>query len=360
MKIVSRNFWMDLDRPRIMGILNVTPDSFSDGGEFVKIVSDCADGGGFSRKKSKVEKANVSKMDVSMANVKKNEIKDMDFLKADVSKVDVVKAARRFFEMAEEGADIIDIGGESTGPGSKDVSLEEELRRVIPVLKQVCRVIKAPSLFLSEFRRDALKNNPAVLEKFSSRDMFPWISVDTYKAEVARRAIALGVHIINDVTALRGDPAMAKVIAESGVAVVLMYSKDLTPRTTSDVMPYDDVVLHIKDFLKERVDFALSQGIRREQIILDPGMGAFVSGDPRYSIEILKRLDEFHELGFPILVGASRKGFIGEILGGLPANERLSGSLACVAQALRKGAHILRAHDVAETKQFLRVFESFL
>lgn len=353
MKIVSRNFWMDLDRPRIMGILNVTPDSFSDGGEFVKIVSDRVSGGRFKKSVS-------DGMSASGRIMKKSEVKNVDVLDADVGKVDVAKAVRRFFEMAEEGADIIDIGGESTGPGSKDVSLEAELRRVIPLLKQVFRVINEPSFFLSEFRRDALKNNPAVLEKFSSRDTFPWISVDTYKAEVARRAIVIGVHMVNDVTALRGDPAMAKVIAESGVAVVLMYSKNLTPRTTLDAVHYDDVVLHIKDFLKERVDFALSQGIRREQIILDPGMGVFVSGDPRYSIEILKRLDEFHELGFPILVGASRKGFIGKMLGGVSANERLSGSLACVAQALRKGAHILRAHDVAETKQFFRVFETFL
>ncbi|MBI2463680.1 dihydropteroate synthase [Candidatus Peregrinibacteria bacterium] len=316
MKIVTCNRLMDFDCPRIMGILNVTPDSFSDGGQFVKPSRDSAD------------------------------------------EIDASRASKRFFEMAEEGADIIDIGGESTGPGSKDVSLEEELRRVMPVLRYIKEAGFFSKVPLSRSRLNVLKDDPVNSGKFLSRGELPWISIDTHKAEVARQAIQGGAFIVNDVTALRGDPLMAEVIAKSGVAVVLMYSKDLTPRTTFEAVQYDDVIQHIKDFLKERVDFALSKGIRHEQIILDPGMGAFVSGDSKYSIEILRRLDEFHELGFPILVGASRKGFIGNILGGLPANERLSGSLACSAQALRKGARILRVHDVKETKQFLRVFET--
>lgn len=282
MKICSRGLTLDFDRPRIMGVLNVTPDSFSDGGEFI----------------------------------------------------DPNKAVLRALQMMKESADILDIGGESTGPGSRDVSVDEEWVRVMPVL----RSLTAHSDFLQGL---------------------PWVSLDTYKAEVARRALNFGIHMVNDVTALRGDPDMARFIAETGLAVVLMYSKDPTARTTLEEVHYEDVVQHIMDFFQERLEYAFSQGIRREQIILDPGMGAFLSADPRYSIDVLKRLNEFHSLGFPLLVGASRKGFIGKILGGVGHSDRLEGSLACAAQAVSQGVHILRVHDVLSTRRFLDVFERF-
>ncbi len=271
---------LDLSQTKIMGVLNVTPDSFSDGGLYER-VSD---------------------------------------------------AAARAREMILEGVDIIDVGGQSSAPGSKDVSLHEELRRVISVFHSIT----------------ALCGN------------YPWISVDTYRAEVAKQAIEHGAKIVNDITALRGDKNMAKVIAKSDVSLVLMYSKDSTARTTQKEIHYDDVVKTIFNFFQERLHYAFSQGIRKEQIILDPGMGAFVSSDSRYSVEILRRLDEFHTLGFPLLVGASRKGFIGKLLGNVAVSERLYGSLACAASAVLKGVHILRVHDVKETKQFLQVFQEFL
>lgn len=250
-----------------MGILNVTPDSFFDGNIFLQ---------------------------------KKN-------------------ALRHAGRMVKEGADIIDIGGESSGPGSENVSVEEELRRVIPVVK-------------------------AVRKKFPELQ----ISVDTYKAEVARRAIAAGATMINDVTALRGDAQMARVIAESGVPVVLMYSKDPTARTTRAKKRYKDVVKTIKDFLRARIAYAKFQGIRDSQIIIDPGMGVFVSGYPKYSFEILARLKEFQPLGYPILVGASRKGFLGGAL-----KDRLGASVVAHITAVQNGANIIRVHDVAAHRDIL-------
>lgn len=282
MKIYSCGLTLDFDRPRIMGVLNVTQDSFSDGGEFL----------------------------------------------------DVKKAVLRVLQMVQEGADIIDIGGESTGPGSRDVSVDEEWARVMPVLRSLAE------------NRNFLQG-------------LPWVSLDTYKVEVVRRALEFGIRMVNDVTALRGDPDMARFIAETGISVVLMYSKDPTARTTLEEVHYKDVVRHIMDFFQERLEYAFSQGIRRGQIILDPGMGAFLSVDPRYSIDVLKRLKEFHSLGFPLLIGASRKGFIGKLLGDVGHSDRLEGSLACVAQAVSQGVHLLRVHDVLATRRFLDVFCNF-
>lgn len=255
---------------RIMGILNVTPDSFSDGGQFFEHE----------------------------------------------------KAVARALQMIAEGADIIDIGGESSGPGSMDVSLEEELRRVIPVI-----------LSLRRGRNDIV------------------ISIDTYKAEIARRAIKAGANMVNDVTALRGDPEMALVIAQTGVQVVLMYSKDSTARTTRDEKHYRDVVAAVTAFLEERIVYALNAGIKREQIIIDPGMGAFISAIPSYSFEVLERLAEFKKLGFPILVGTSRKSFLGGKI-----KERLGPTLAANTIAIKNGADIIRVHDVAAHKKLLGSF----
>lgn len=254
-----------------MGILNVTPDSFSDGGKYVK----------------------------------------------------PQEALKQALQMIKEGADIIDIGGESSGPNSKDVTLKEELRRVIPVVLSLRALVK--------------KEGSNLL-----------ISVDTWKAEVARQAVMAGANMINDVTALRGDPGMAKIVAQTGVPIVLMYSKDPTARTTRTQKRYKNVVKTIIAFLQERVDFALAAGIKRTQIILDPGMGAFVSSIPKYSYEILERLKEFKKLGFPILVGASRKSFLPGTI-----HERLAPTLKAHRLAVQNGAAIIRVHDV-QAHQSLR------
>ena len=259
-----------LDKPLLMGILNLTPDSFSDGGKFNK--------------------------------------RD--------------KAIKRFDEMIKQGADIIDIGGESTGPGSNEVSEEEELDRVIPFLKAVRK------------RSDI------------------WISVDTYKAEVAKQAIKAGADMINDVLALRGDKNMAMLLAEHDVPVILMYSKDSTGRTTGEEKHHENVIKHIHKFFEERINIAEVSGIKRENIILDPGQGAFVSADPKYSLQILNRLKEFEDFNLPILIGSSRKSFIGITLK-LPLPDRLEGSLACAAVAVMNGAKIIRAHDVRETRRII-------
>lgn len=260
-----------------MGILNVTPDSFSDGGKFI----------------------------------------------------DVDDAVERALKMVEEGADIIDIGGESTGPGSSDVDVKEELERVIPVFEK-------------------LRHKTEVL-----------LSVDTYKHQVALHALAVGADMVNDVTALRGDDEMAKSLAGHECPVVLMYAKDETPRTTNEDVQYDDVVDSVKRLLKDQIAVAEKAGIKRERVVVDPGMGAFVSSEPFYSLQLLKRLEELQELNCPILVGASRKSFIGKTLD-LPLHERLEGSLTAAAIAVWNGAAIIRAHDVKETRRVVDMVSAIM
>ena len=250
-----------LEQAVVMGVLNVTPDSFSDGGRF------CS-----------ADKA------VSCAK-----------------------------EMFSDGAAIIDIGGESTGPGSQDVSLDEELARVIPVITAVRKEL--PDVF---------------------------ISIDTCKFAVAQKAIEAGADMINDVTAGRNDMQ----ILDMNVPIVLMYSKDDTPRTTKENVQYDDVMRTIVTFLEGRIAVAKSK-----QIIVDPGMGAFVSGDPKYSFEILKKLAELKSLGLPILVGASRKSFLGG-----EVSDRLESSTSAAVLAVNNGAKIIRAHNVAATFKALNIF----
>lgn len=258
-------------RPKIMGILNVTPDSFSDGGALFV--------GG---------------------------------------KIDPALVMKRVDAMIDEGADIIDIGGESSGPGSIGVSLKEELARIEPVLKI-----------------------------FSARKIFKKISVsvDTWRSPVASVALVSGADMVNDVTALRGDKKMASVLAKSSRRIVLMYSKDSSARTTPAKMAYDDVMKTVIDFLEARVSYALSHGISRDRLILDPGMGAFVSGDPKYSFEILKRLRELQIFDLPILVGTSKKSFLGGQL-----DERGERTLASSCLAYSNGASILRVHDVGAAR----------
>ncbi len=266
---------------KVMGILNVTPDSFS------QRDASLSDGGSFFRG----------------------------------GKIDTECVMRRVNVMIDEGADYIDIGGESTGPGSVNVSLKEELARIEPVLD-----IFAKKKIFSKIK----------------------ISVDTYKSAVAKIALEKGARMINDVTALRGDVKIARVLAKSQCEVVLMYSKDATARTSRESVHYDDVMKTIISFLEERVNYAVANGISRDRLVLDPGMGAFVSGDPKYSFEVLRRLAELQIFDLPILVGTSRKSFLGGAV-----DDRLSASLTTATMAYLHGASILRVHDVKASRDSL-------
>jgi dihydropteroate synthase len=254
-----------------MGILNVTPDSFSDGGTHYSTDA----------------------------------------------------AVERAMEMAQDGADIIDIGGESTRPGAVKVTVREELRRVMPVIERLAPELKIP------------------------------ISVDTYKSEVAQKAVEAGASIVNDITALRGDRRMAKLVAQSGAAVVLMHMKG-SPRTMQRRPRYTDAVGEISLFLGERARFAKSCGIQSDRIIVDPGIG--FGKRLQDNIEIIANLGEFVKLGYPVLAGPSRKSFIGEILGVGPT-ERFEGTLAAVTACVLNGADIVRVHDVKEAVRAVRVAE---
>ena len=258
-------------RPLVMGIINVTPDSFSDGGLF---------------------------------------------LKAD----DAVEQALR---LESEGADIIDIGGESSRPGSAGISLKEERQRVIPIIRRLAKKLRIP------------------------------ISIDSSKSEVARAAIEAGAVIINDISALRFEKGrMAKIAAGSKVPVILMHMLG-QPKTMQKKPVYRDVVGDISDFLSERVRFALDSGIRAEKIILDPGIG--FGKTLEHNLEILKRLKEFKVLGFPLVVGTSRKAFIGKILNKDRPSDRGNGTLAAVIWTALNGANILRVHDVKQTAEALKI-----
>ena len=259
-----------------MGVLNVTPDSFSDGGKFL----------------------------------------------------DVDRTVAHAREMARAAADIIDIGGESTRPGSVPVSLEEELRRVLPVVERL-------------------------------RDLVT--SVDTTKAEVAEKALAAGARIVNDVGALRFDPRMVDVVRDAGAGVVLMHMQG-TPQTMQQKPRYDDVVAEVRSFLVERIAFAEARGLKKTQIAVDPGIGFGKTVED--NLRLLAHLDEFGSLGCPVLVGTSRKSFIGNVLdppGARSAHEtdgRIWGTAATVAWAVAHGARILRVHDVAEMSDVVRMVEA--
>jgi len=265
-------------RTQVMGILNVTPDSFWDGGQAITVDS-------------------------------------------------AVARAKRF-EAA--GAEWIDVGGESTGPRSSDVSLAEERRRVIPVIRALVRELRVP------------------------------ISVDTAKAAVAREALAAGATMVNDVSALRADPGMAGVVAAAGASVILMYAKDPTTRTTRRDVRYEDVVGTVCDFLRERIAAVRSAGIDDARILVDPGLGWFVGADPRYSYEILAGLDRVRALGYPVVVGPSRKSFLAHdgVHSPRPAAERLMGTAAAVAIASWQGAAIVRVHDVDAMAQVVATVEA--
>jgi dihydropteroate synthase len=258
---------------KLMGVVNVTPDSFSDGGLY---------------------------LDPEMA----------------------IAHGR---ELAAAGAEILDVGGESTRPGAEPVSAEEELARVVPVI----RGLRGPQ----------------------SR-----ISVDTSKATVAAAALDAGAEIVNDVTALRGDPEMAALCTERGAGVVLMHMLG-EPRTMQEDPRYEDVVAEVKAFLAERLEAAVAAGIDEDRVWLDPGIGFGKTG--AHNMELLRRLGELRELGRPLVVGTSRKSFIGRV-DGSPADQRLGGTIASSVLAAAEGADVLRVHDVAEVRQALTVAAAIL
>ena len=259
------------DRPRVMGILNVTPDSFSDGGRYQ----------------------------------------------------DPGAAVARGLQLLAEGADLLDLGGESTRPGSPDVPADEQWRRLEPVI-----------VALRAAQPEAA------------------LSIDTRSADVARRALALGTCIVNDVSAL-SDPDMAGVVAEAGAGLVLMHMRG-TPETMQRDTVYDDVSAEVATFLRSRMARAEAAGVERECLALDPGIGFGKSAQG--SLELLARIPELAALGRPVLMGASRKSFLARITGDDgPPQERLAASLAAAAIAVFEGAHILRVHDVAETVRVARI-----
>ncbi len=265
-------FRKPLDAPLVMGIVNVTPDSFYDGGNF------------FSRE----------------------------------------RAVEHALRLVADGADVIDIGGESTRPGSAPTPLEEELLRVIPVIEALRKESDVP------------------------------VSIDTYKAEVARKAIAAGADIVNDISALSFDPRMVDVAAQSGVPVVLQHIKG-TPRNMQTNPSYDDVIEEMTQFFVERIGFATKHGIEEGNIIIDPGIG--FGKRLQDNLRIIRELRRFKELGRPVLIGTSMKSFLGQIAGSDRMEDRVEGTLASVAVSISNGADMVRVHDVAKTKrvvQFMR------
>ncbi|MEZ9598315.1 dihydropteroate synthase [Vibrio sp. 10N.286.46.A8] len=270
MILKAHNKTLVLDRPHVMGILNVTPDSFSDGGKFNSL--------------------------------------DNALLQAE--------------RMIQAGVSIIDIGGESTRPGAPEVSLKEELARVIPAIK-------------------------AIRAKFDV-----WISIDTSKAEVMRQAVEAGADLINDVRALQ-EPGALEVAAEANVPICLMHMKG-QPRTMQSNPSYEDVLTDVEDFLQERVEACEAVGISKEQLILDPGFG--FGKTIAHNYHLLAHLEKFHTLGLPVLAGMSRKSMIFKLLDKVPADCMVA-SVTCATIAAMKGAQIIRVHDVEDTLEAMKIIE---
>jgi dihydropteroate synthase len=259
----------------VMGILNVTPDSFSDSGLFSSSQ----------------------------------------------------KAIEHGLAMADEGADIIDIGGESTRPGSRSVGVKIELKRVLPVIEGLAKKIKIP------------------------------ISVDTKKAEVARLAVDFGAEIINDISALNGDKNMAETIRKTRAAVILMHMRGKPKNMQKGSLAYDNLMGEITDYLKQSSKKALNAGVEKDCIVIDPGIGFGKTPEDNY--KIIKDLSELKALGMPVLIGTSRKSFIGKITGGEP-DERMEGTAATIAAAIMNGCHIIRVHDVAAMKKVAAVTDAIV
>jgi dihydropteroate synthase len=256
--------------PLIMGVVNVTPDSFSDGGLFL----------------------------------------------------DADAAVEHGLRLVDEGADILDVGGESTRPGAEPVSEEEERERVLPVVERL------------------------------ARDAGARLSIDTTKLAVARAALDAGATLVNDVSAFRFDPGMAALVAETGAGCCLMHMLG-EPRTMQEDPRYDDVVSDVKAFLEERLAFAVSEGIDEERVWLDPGIG--FGKTVEHNLDLLRRLDEIVAIGRPVVVGTSRKSFLGKLVGGRDEHQRLPGTIATNVLALERGASVFRVHDVAQNADALAV-----
>lgn len=273
MNIDSFNSWLkkEIKSPLLMGILNVTPDSFSDGGKF-------------------------EKLDVALSQVQK---------------------------MEKEGADIIDIGGESSRPGAFPVSLDEELNRVIPVIEQI------------------------------RKESNVTISIDTYKSKVAEEALKTGANIINDISGLRFDEKMVGIAHKYDVPVVVMHMLG-NPRNMQNNPDYDDVMTELIGFFQKRIEYLEKNGIIKDKIIIDPGIGFGKTIDHNFTI--IRELEKLSVLNFPILVGPSRKSFIGNTLD-LPADDRLEGTAAAVTASIMNGAHIIRVHDVKEMSRVIKITE---
>jgi len=271
MKLFARDSHLDLSFPHVMGILNVTPDSFSDGGKHNALVD----------------------------------------------------ALTHTNEMVNAGATIIDVGGESTRPGADEVSVEEELERVIPVVE-------------------------AIAQRFEV-----WISVDTSKAQVIREAARVGAHIINDVRSL-SEPGALDAAAATGLPVCLMHMQG-EPRTMQQAPVYENILSEVDTYFAQQIARCEAAGIKKERLILDPGFG--FGKNLSHNYELLAHLGDFHHFGLPLLVGMSRKSMIGQLLNVGPS-QRLTGSLSCAVIAAMQGAQIIRAHDVKETAEAMRVVEA--
>lgn len=262
------------DRTLIMGVLNVTPDSFSDGGEFLS----------------------------------------------------PLPAIEHAYKMIEEGADIIDIGGESSRPGSDPVSIDEEINRILPIIEELIDNISVP------------------------------LSIDTYKSKVAKKALKLGVEIVNDISGLRSDPEMGKIISEYKAYVIIMHMKG-TPKNMQDDPKYDNLLGEIIEFFNRQIQFAVNSGIQKTRIILDPGIG--FGKRIADNFVLLNSLKKLADLGYPLSVGPSRKSFIGLTLK-LPPNQRVEGTSAAVTASILNGAKIVRVHDVKEMKRVVTIADLIL
>jgi dihydropteroate synthase len=276
MVLRARQFRFEFPRPTLlMGSVNVTPDSFSDGGDFL----------------------------------------------------DSKRAIEHALQLVSEGADILDIGGESTRPNATPVPEEEELRRVLPVIREL----------------------------FSVSKVAVPLSIDTMKPRVAAAALEAGASIVNDVAANRSDAEMWSLVRESGAGYVVMHMQG-TPQTMQRNPVYADVVAEVGNFLAERLERLRASGVEAEQVILDPGIGFGKTCE--HNLELLARMGHFRTYQRPLLAGASRKGFIGQLTDATTAAERLPGSLACACAAIEAGAQIIRTHDVAATRQAITIFEA--
>lgn len=260
-------------KPLVMGILNVTPDSFSDGGRFL----------------------------------------------------DTKTAVEQGLRMAAEGADIIDIGGESTRPGAQKISLDEELQRVLPVIRELASKLKIP------------------------------VSIDTYKSQVAKAALEAGASIVNDISGLNFDTEMARMVSAAKAGLVLMHIQG-TPENMQADPRYDDLLDEVGSYLKASIKTAAEAGIKHESIAIDPGIGFGKTLD--HNLGLIKNLEYFKKFNCPLVVGVSRKSFIGKLNNGIPADQRLPGSLAAALLAAQNGASVIRCHDVKETVQAFTVYQA--